>query len=74
MYLKNQRRSPVETRFSNSYYVYSQPATPDEVPGKRKKARLSGRFPGTSVKKQNFRQNHQDHQSQHPHQFEPAPE
>jgi hypothetical protein len=25
--------------------------TPDEVPGKRKKARLSGRFPGTSVKK-----------------------
>jgi hypothetical protein len=50
MYLKNQRRSPVETRFFNSYYVYSQPATPDEVPGKRKKARLSGRFPGTSVK------------------------
>jgi hypothetical protein len=62
-YLRNQRRSPVETRFSNSYYVYSEPATPDElpgkqkeavtpdeVPGKRKKARLSGRFPGTSVK------------------------
>jgi hypothetical protein len=50
-YLKNQRRSPVKTRFSNSYYVYSQPATPDEVPGKQKRARLSGRFPGTSVKK-----------------------
>jgi hypothetical protein len=63
MYLKNQRRSPVETRVSNSYYVYSLPATPDEVPGKqkqaattdevsskRKKARLCGRFPGTSVK------------------------
>jgi hypothetical protein len=62
-YLKNQRRSPVETRFSNSYYIYSLPATPDEVPGKqkkaatpeevsgkRKKARLCGRFPGTSVK------------------------
>jgi hypothetical protein len=62
-YLKNQRRSPVETRFSNSYYIYSQPATPDEVPGKhkttatpdevsgkRKKARLCGRLPGTSVK------------------------
>jgi hypothetical protein len=62
-YLKNQRRSPVETRFSNSYYVYSEPATPqevpgkqmeaakpDELPGKRKKVTLSGRFPGTSVK------------------------
>jgi hypothetical protein len=53
-YLKNQRRSPVYTRISNDYYVYSPTATPDEVPdkpGKRKKARLSGRFPGTSVKK-----------------------
>jgi hypothetical protein len=62
-YLKNQRRSPVETRLSNSYYVYSEPATPDavpgkqmeaakpdELPGKRKKVKLSGRFPGTSVK------------------------
>jgi hypothetical protein len=62
-YLKNQRRSLVVTRFSSSYYVYSEPATPDEVPGKqkeaatpdegpgkRKKAKLSGRFPGTSVK------------------------
>jgi hypothetical protein len=64
-YLKNQRRSPVVTRLSSSYYVYSEPATPDEVPGKqkeaaeaptpdsvptqRKKARLSGRLPGTSV-------------------------
>jgi hypothetical protein len=61
-YLKNQRRSPAVTRFSNSYYVYSEPATPDEVPGKqkeattpdsvpsqRKKPRLSGRFPGNSV-------------------------
>jgi hypothetical protein len=64
-YLKNQRRSPVVTRLSSSYYGYSEPATPDEVPGKqkeateattpdsvptqRKKARLSGRLPGTSV-------------------------
>jgi hypothetical protein len=63
-YLKNQRRSPSESRFSNSYYVYSELATPDEVPGeqmevatpdelpgKRKKVKLSGRLPGTSVKK-----------------------
>jgi hypothetical protein len=78
-YLKNQRKSPVATRISNSFYIYSEPATPDEVPGKqkgtteattpdsvpiqRKKARLSGRLPGTSVNqpKQQFKTSQRRH-------------
>jgi hypothetical protein len=45
-YLKNQRRSPAETRFSNSYYIYSRPATPDESPGKQKEAATPDEVPG----------------------------
>jgi hypothetical protein len=58
LYLRNQRRSPVETRISRAFYKYkklwykySQSDTPDPTPGK-KRARLSGRLPGTSSKKQ----------------------
>jgi hypothetical protein len=50
LYLKNQKRSPVETRVSNAYYIYSQPPILEDATGKRKKARLSGRLPGTSRK------------------------
>jgi hypothetical protein len=45
-YLKNQRRSPVETRFSNSYYVYSEPATPPEVPRERVASAKPDELPG----------------------------
>jgi hypothetical protein len=34
LYIRNQRRSTVETRISRTFYIYSQPDTPDPTPGK----------------------------------------